>query len=81
VANRVNYISNARLSVDWQWGLEPFSRLAPPALVSLSDDLASSHFSALPGLIFQLLKLCFSLPALELSSAERRGRRPGGQGV
>jgi hypothetical protein len=34
VANRVNYISNARLPVDWEWGLEPFSRLALPALVT-----------------------------------------------
>ncbi|KAK1613914.1 hypothetical protein QYE76_019431 [Lolium multiflorum] len=32
MASRVNYISNTRLCVDWEWGMEPFSRLALPAL-------------------------------------------------
>ncbi|KAM0898012.1 hypothetical protein ACQ4PT_022202 [Festuca glaucescens] len=32
VASRVNYISNARLPDDWQWGMEPFSRHDPLAV-------------------------------------------------
>jgi hypothetical protein len=35
VASRVNYISNARLPNNWQWGMEPFSRHDLPAAVSL----------------------------------------------
>nr|XP_051208573.1 formin-like protein 14 [Lolium perenne] len=31
VASRVNYISNARLPNNWEWGMEPFSRQDPSA--------------------------------------------------
>jgi hypothetical protein len=34
VARRVNHISQAKLPNNWQWGMEPFSRNDPPALVS-----------------------------------------------
>jgi hypothetical protein len=34
MARRVNHISQTRLPDNWQWGMEPFRREEPPALVS-----------------------------------------------
>lgn len=36
VAKRVNFVSQAKLSDNWDWGMEPFSRDDPPPLVSSS---------------------------------------------
>ena len=36
VAKRVNWISQAKLAADWQWGMEPYCRDDLPPLVSVS---------------------------------------------
>ena len=35
VARRVNNISNAKLPMDWRWGMRPYDRSNRPPLVSL----------------------------------------------
>jgi hypothetical protein len=35
VAKRINWISQAKLPADWQWGMEPYCRNDRPPLVSL----------------------------------------------
>ena len=41
VSYMVNYISNCKLSEEWQYGKEPYSRANPPQVVSLSSFLLS----------------------------------------
>jgi hypothetical protein len=40
VARRVNFVSQAKLPDNWQWGMEPFSRDDPPPVVSFSFVLS-----------------------------------------
>ena len=75
VAKRVNFVSNAKLADNWDWGMEPFSRSDPPPLVS------SSPLGRLPA-CWRLAGLSdlFMLSA-EVRAAAARGRGSGVEGV
>jgi hypothetical protein len=87
VARRVNYVSQAKLSDDWQWGMEPFCRDDPPPLVSFSRvGPAVRLVAALAGLLLPLLACSpavalLLVPYAEIRVAGGRGRGPSGEGV
>ena len=65
VARRVNHISHAKLPDNWQWGMEPFSRNDPPALVRRRSFAGWYLFFPL---------LCFAVIALFFMPARRTSR-------
>jgi hypothetical protein len=67
VARRVNAISQAKLPENWNWGMEPRNRAAPPELVSLYVLVGFRLVAAWPAFSLQSLFVC--------SSSTARGRR------
>jgi hypothetical protein len=80
IARRVNFVSQAHLPENWDWGMEPFSREDPPPLVSCL-------VRRLPVIACPLFFLSSSprfalcVPASGLPSHGGGGRRHGDEGV